>query len=92
MHYDVVEARYVRNYIIWLRFRDGRAGEVDLEPAMHGPVFEPLKDVKNFRQVFVHPQFATLAWPNDVDIAPETLYASVAMSDRLPLLPIEPLR
>ena len=83
MHYDVVEARYVRNYIVWLRFRDGRAGEIDLEPALHGPVFEPLKDVNSFRQLFVHPEFATLAWPNDVDIAPETLYERVATRERL---------
>ena len=82
MHYDVVEARYVRDYIVWLRFRDGRAGEVNLESALHGPVFEPLKDVNSFRKVFVHPEFATLAWPNDVDLAPETLYARVTTSAR----------
>ena len=78
MHYDVVEARYVRDYIVWLRFRDGRTGEVDLETALHGPVFEPLKDLNSFRQLFVHPEFATLAWPNDVDLAPDTLYARIA--------------
>ena len=26
MDYDVLEARYVRDYIVWLRFRDGTAG------------------------------------------------------------------
>ena len=82
MHYDVVEARYVRDYVVWLRFRDGRAGEIDLAPALRGPVFEPLKDVNSFRQVFVHLEFATLAWPNDVDLAPETLYAGVATPER----------
>src|SRR5688572_9148293 len=78
MHYDVVDARYVRDYVVWLRFRDGRAGEIDLAPALRGPVFEPLKDVDSFRQLFVHPEFGTLAWSNDVDLAPETLYARVA--------------
>jgi hypothetical protein len=82
MHYDVVEARYVRDYVVWLRFRDGRAGEIDLESALRGPVFEPLKDVSSFRQLFVHPEFATLAWPNDVDLAPETLYARLATPER----------
>ena len=82
MHYDVVEARYVRDYIVWLRFRDGQAGEIDLKPALHGPVFEPLKDLNNFRRLFVHPEFSTLAWPNDVDLAPETLYARVATRER----------
>ena len=49
MDYDVLEARYVRDHIVWLRFRDGTAGEIDLAPAMWGPVFEPHQDVDYFR-------------------------------------------
>ena len=45
MDYDVMEARYVRDFVVWLRFRDGTAGEVDLGPELWGPVFEPLRDV-----------------------------------------------
>ena len=77
MEYDVLEARYVSGFTIWLRFRDGRAGEVDLAPALNGPVFEPLKNVDYFRQFSVHPEFETLVWPNGADIAPEYLYDHV---------------
>ena len=31
MDYEVVEARYVRDYVLWLRFRDGTSGEIDLQ-------------------------------------------------------------
>lgn len=44
MDYDVVEARYIRDYIVWLKFRDGTQGEINLAPAMWGPVFEPHRD------------------------------------------------
>ena len=54
MDYDVLEARYVRDYVVWLRFRDGTAGEIDLAPVLRGPVFEPLKDIGVFRQFFIH--------------------------------------
>ena len=77
MDYDVLEARYVSGFTIWLRFRDGRTGEVDLAPALNGPVFEPLKDVNYFRQFSVHPEFETLVWPNGADIAPEYLHDHV---------------
>ena len=77
MDYDVLEARYVSGFTIWLRFRDGRAGEVDLAPALNGPVFEPLKNVDYFRQFYVHPEFETLVWPNGADIAPEYLHDHV---------------
>ena len=78
MYYDVIEARHVRDYVVWLRFRDGLSGEVDLESLLKGPVFQPLRNLDNFRLLFVHPECATLAWPNDVDVAPETLHARVA--------------
>jgi hypothetical protein len=74
MDYLVLEARYVRDYVVWLRFRDGTEGEIDLEPSLRGPVFEPLKDIEYFRQFSVHPEFETLTWPNGADIAPEFLH------------------
>jgi hypothetical protein len=77
MDYDVLEARYVRDYVLWLRFRDGTEGEIDLEPQFYGEVFEPLKDLAFFRQFSVHPVFETLTWPNGADLAPEFLHNSV---------------
>ena len=77
MDYDVLEARYVSGFTIWVRFRDGRAGEVDLAPALNGPVFEPLRDPAFFRRFRVHPEFETLVWPNGADIAPEYLHDHV---------------
>lgn len=44
MPYDVIEARHVTGFVLWLRFRDGTAGEIDLGPELHGPIFEPLRD------------------------------------------------
>ena len=40
----LIEARYVRDYVVWLRFDDGAMGEVDLSDWLYGPVFQPLKD------------------------------------------------
>jgi hypothetical protein len=74
---DVIEVRYVRNYIVWIKFEDGTAGEVDLSASMRGPVFEPLRDPEYFKQVRVEPEIGTIVWPNGADIAPETLYARV---------------
>ena len=72
---DVVEVRYVREYVVWLKFEDGTSGEVDLSGSLRGPVFQPLHDAEYFRQVRVDPEIGTIVWPNGADIAPETLYA-----------------
>ena len=71
---DVVEARYVARYTIWLRFEDGTQGEVDLAGELDGPVFEPLKDPGYFSQFQVNRDTGTIEWPNRADFAPEFLY------------------
>lgn len=80
MDYDVLEARYVGGYIVWLRFRDGTAGEIDLERELHGPVFEPLRDPVVFSQFAIHDDFQTLVWPNGADFAPEFLHDNVRVT------------
>ncbi|HYS56402.1 MAG TPA: DUF2442 domain-containing protein [Thermoanaerobaculia bacterium] len=79
MNYDVVDARYVRDYVIWVTFEDGTEGEVDLSAELLGPVFEPLKDVSFFRK-FTVAEHGTIAWPNGADFAPEFLYAKAHSS------------
>ena len=80
MNYDVVEARHVGGYVIWLRFRDGTAGEIDLERELYGPIFEPLRDLGVFAQFQIHPEFDTLTWPNGADFAPEFLHEHVRVT------------
>lgn len=70
-------ARYVRDFVVHLRFSDGTEGDIDLEDELHGEIFEPLKDQALFRQFSVHPEFHTLFSPNGADLAPEFLYDRV---------------
>ena len=80
MDYDVLEAEYVSGYVIRLRFRDGTAGEIDLQAELWGPVFEPLRNLEFFRQFRIHPEFHTLIWPNDADFAPEFLHENIRVT------------
>ena len=80
MNYDVIEARYIDGYAIWLRFRDNTSGEIDLEKELYGPVFEPLRELAVFKQFQVHPEFHTLTWPNGADFAPEFLHDNVRVT------------
>ncbi|RJP27220.1 MAG: DUF2442 domain-containing protein [Candidatus Omnitrophota bacterium] len=73
----VVEAHYLRDYRIHLRFADGTEGIVDFCDELYGEIFEPLKERTLFQQFSVHPEFHTLTWPNGADVAPEFLYEKV---------------
>jgi hypothetical protein len=80
MPYDVVEARYVGDFVLWLKFRDSTAGEIDLSAELHGVMFERLRDPEVFRQFRIHPEFKTLTWPNGADFAPEFLHDNIRVT------------
>jgi hypothetical protein len=72
----LIDAQPSAGYAVNVRFKDGLAAEVDLSYLLdYGGVFEPLRDVEYFRRLRVEPEAGTIVWPNEADIAPETLYA-----------------
>jgi hypothetical protein len=73
----VTHAKYVRDYVVWLKFSDGVAGEVDLQEELFGEVFEPLKNKEYFKNFVLHEDWLTIAWPNGADFAPEFLHAAI---------------
>ncbi len=76
----VVEVKYLRDYVIWVRFNDGAAGEVDLLGELEGEVFGPLKDITLFKTVKVDPLMQTVVWDNGADLAPEFFYDHLRIS------------
>jgi hypothetical protein len=73
----VTAVRYLHGYWLELTFSNGVAGSIDLSKELYGRLFEPLKDVNEFRKVRVEPDLSTIVWPNGADIAPEYLYELV---------------
>jgi hypothetical protein len=73
----VIEAQYVQEFTIHVRFSDGTEGDVDLSQDLQGELFDPLKDAATFKGFTIHPEFHTLCWPNGADLAPEFLYEKV---------------
>lgn len=75
---DLVQATPLEGYKVHFRFADGLAADVDLSYLIGcGPVFEPLRDIDFFRELEINETGVTVEWPNEADIAPETLYDHV---------------
>ena len=53
---QVVQARYVSEFIVSARFDDGTEKHIDVSQWFKGPVFEPLKDPKFFRSSLSKPE------------------------------------
>ena len=75
---QIIEVKALNGYKLWLRFRDGTIGTVDLSAELWGPMFEPLKDQALFAKAAVHPELHTVTWPNGADLSPEFLYEQAA--------------
>jgi len=73
---EICNIEYRGGYVYSLRFDDGLEGEIDFsEYLRRGPVFEALANPDFFQKAYL--EAGTIAWPNGVDIAPETLYDKI---------------
>ena len=77
---QVIEARHVKDYRVWVKFQDGTEGEIDLKNELWGEVFEALKDISFFQTLKVDPELHTIVWPNGADLAPEFLYQQLHLN------------
>ncbi len=79
MHWDVIEVKPEPDFCLFVRFKDGLAGHARLQRANLTGALAPLLDVQFFEQVFIDQ--GAVAWPGEIDLAPDAMYAQVA-SDR----------
>lgn len=72
---DIVEVRHLDAHRLFLRFSDGRSGELDLAPLLDFTgVFAPLRDPAYFAQVRLDSELGTIVWPNGADLDPDVLH------------------
>jgi len=82
MYWDVVEVRPEPDYCLFVRFKDGLAGQVRLKREELTGVLAPLLDARLFEQVFI--DHGVVAWPGEIDLAPDAMYAEVVSQCREP--------
>lgn len=73
---DVKAAIPLHPYVVRVVFSDGEVRDVDIEPLLSGPVFEPLRDPATFASVAVDESGDTIAWPNGADLDPDVIYGT----------------
>ena len=84
MYYEIIEAKYLKNFLIEIKFLNGKSGIVNLEEYKNkGGIFSKFNDPEFFKNVKLNKEFGVLTWDNEIDIAPETIY-SLATGEPLP--------
>jgi len=64
------------DYCLFVRFKDGLRGRVRLRREDLTGALGPLLDMDFFRSVYI--DCGAVAWPGDIDLAPDAMYAQVA--------------
>ena len=75
MYWDVECVKPLPDYRIYVELENGQKGQFDLKPYLDRGFFRELKNVHYFNQVGI--LFGAVTWPNEQDIAPETLLAEL---------------
>ena len=75
MYWDVKIVKPLPDFRIYVEIENGCKGKFDLNPYLDHGVFRELQDVHYFNQVGI--LFGAVTWPNEQDIAPETLLSEM---------------
>jgi hypothetical protein len=76
MYWDVVEVKPEPGYHLFIRFKDGLAGRVQLQREELTGALAPLLDEQFFERVFI--DCGAVAWPGEIDLAPDAMYDQIA--------------
>ena len=71
MYWDAKPVKPLSDYRIYMELENGQKGVFDLKPYLDSGVFRELRNAYYFNQVDIF--LGAVTWPNEQDIAPETL-------------------
>lgn len=78
MDWDVKSVKALPDFQLAVELVDGRRGVFDLRPFLDRPGLQRLKDPAYFSSVGI--RLGALTWPDEEDIAPDTLSAHLALA------------
>ncbi|MBK9215535.1 MAG: DUF2442 domain-containing protein [Chloracidobacterium sp.] len=70
----VIAATAIEDFVVGFEFSDGTKKDIDLEPYLRGPIFEPLRNDRSAFLEFSVGDSPTISWKNGADIDPYVLY------------------
>ena len=75
---DIIEVNHQENYLLYLKFEDGKEGVVDISQLIEFTgIFAKLQDINYFKTVKLNPEWGTIYWENGADLDPDVLYSIV---------------
>lgn len=86
MYWDVKAVKPLPDFRIYVETESGCKGIFDMKPYLDHGVFRELRDVHYFNRVGI--VLGAVTWPNQQDIAPETLLAGLLVEESITRDPV----
>ncbi|MDY7005411.1 MAG: DUF2442 domain-containing protein [Cyanobacteriota bacterium] len=81
---DIIEVNHQENYLLHVKFEDGKEGIVDISQLIEFTgIFAKLQDINYFQTVKLNPEWGTIYWENGADLDPDVLY-SIVTNEAIP--------
>ena len=77
MFLELKQAEYLGDYKVKVIFNTDEEKIVDFKNYLQKEerkILQPLKNEDFFKTLFVHSEFGTLSWKDEIDLAPEFVY------------------
>jgi hypothetical protein len=71
------EVKPLENYFIFIRFEDGKEGNIDLSHLKGKGVFKAWDELTYFNSVSIDENSGTVTWFNEIDLDPDVLYSKL---------------
>ena len=81
-----VRVKALNGLRIWIRFRDGEEGEIDLSHLEGMGVFKAWNDREFFESVRIN-SFNEITWGDEIDLCPDALYMQLTGKSPEEVLP-----
>ncbi|MCX6352971.1 MAG: DUF2442 domain-containing protein [Bacteroidetes bacterium] len=73
----VTQVKALDNYLLWVEFADGKQGKIDLSNLKGKGVFAYWDDYEKFKNVYIDSETMAIAWSEELDICPTTIYKEI---------------
>jgi hypothetical protein len=84
--YRIIKVKPLPQYKLWLQFKDGIEGVVDVSNLLNKGVFSKWNDPGEFEKVEIGSS-GELIWGDDLDLCPDTLYMEITQKKPEELFP-----
>jgi hypothetical protein len=68
-----IEVKALDLYKIWIKYSDGKEGEIDLSQYVGKGIFKSWNDYNFFKSVYIG-EHGEIVWGTEIDLCPDSLY------------------